>query len=160
MFKLDLEKAERDQIANIRWIIGKAREFQKSFCLIDYTKAFDCVDPNKLLKILQEIEYQTNLPASWETCMQVKKQQIEPDREQKTGSKLGKEYLKAEYCHLAYLAFYADYIMQNAGVDEAQAGIKIAERNINLKYADDTNLMAESKEASWWKSKRRLKKLA
>ena len=74
MFKLDLEKAERDQIANIRWIIGKAREFQKSFCLIDYTKAFDCVDPNKLLKILQEIEYQTNLPASWETCMQVKKQ--------------------------------------------------------------------------------------
>ena len=79
--------------------------------------------------------------------MQVKKQQIEPDREQTTGSKLGKEYLKAEYCHLAYLAFHADYIMQNAGVDEAQAGIKIAERNINnLRCADDTTLMAESEE--------------
>ena len=79
--------------------------------------------------------------------MQVKKQQIEPDREQKTGSKLGKEYLKAEYCHLAYLAFYADYIMQNAGVDEAQAGIKIVGRNINnFRYADDTTLMAESNE--------------
>ena len=54
----------RDQIANIRWIIGKEREFQKSFCFIDYTKAFDCVDPNKLLKILQELEYQTTLLAS------------------------------------------------------------------------------------------------
>ena len=69
-------KGTRDQITTIRWITEKAREIQKNiyFCFIDYTKAFDCVDPNKLLKILQEIEYQTNLPASWETCMQVKKQ--------------------------------------------------------------------------------------
>ena len=76
--------------------------------------------------------------------MQIKKQQLEPDKEQ-TGSKLGKEYVKAVYCHLAYL--YAEYIMQNAELDEAQAGIKIAGRNINnLRYADDTTLMAESKE--------------
>ena len=69
----------------------------------------------------------------------------EPDVEQRTGSKLGKEYVKAVYCHLAYL--YAEYIMQNTGLDEAQAGIKTARRNINnLRYADDITLMAESKE--------------
>ena len=73
--------------------------------------------------------------------MQVRKQQLELDMEQQTGSKLGKEYIKAVYCHPAY------YIMRNAGLDEAQAGIKIARRNINnLRYADDTTLMAESEE--------------
>ena len=78
--------------------------------------------------------------------MQVKKQQLEPDMEQRTGSKLGKEYVKAIYCHPAYL-IYAEYIMRNAGLDEAQAGIKIARRNINnLRYADDTTLIAESEE--------------
>jgi len=77
--------------------------------------------------------------------MQVKKQQ-ELDLEQQTGSKLGKEYLKAAYCHPAYLT-YIEYIMRNAGLEEAQAGIKIAWRNINnLRYADDTTLMAESEE--------------
>ena len=66
----------RDQIANIHWIIGKAREFQKIiyFCFFDYAKAFDCVDHNKCEKFLKRWEYQTTLPASWETCMQVKKQ--------------------------------------------------------------------------------------
>ena len=78
--------------------------------------------------------------------MQVKKQQLELDTEQQTGSKSGKEFVKAVYCHLAYLT-YAEYIMRNAGLDETQAGIKIAGRNINnLTYADDTTLMAESKE--------------
>ena len=77
--------------------------------------------------------------------MQVKKQQLEPDMEQQTGSKVGKEYAKAVYCHPADLT-YAEYIMRNASLDEAQAGIKIARRNINnLRYADDTALMAESK---------------
>ena len=68
----------RDQFASIRWIIEKAREFQKNiyFCFIEYTKAFDCMDHNKLWKILQEMGYQTTLPASWETCMQIKKQQV------------------------------------------------------------------------------------
>ena len=97
----------RDQIENIYWIIKKAREFQKNIyvCFIDYAKAFDCVDYNKLWKILQRWEYQTTLPASWEICMQVKKQQLELDREQQTGSKFGKEYVKAEYCHPAYLTY-------------------------------------------------------
>ena len=92
-----------DQIANIRWIIEKA-EFQKNifFCFINYAKASDSVAHNKLWEILR-MEYQTTLPASWENCMQVKKQQLEPDMEQWTGSKLGKEYIKAVYCHPAYL---------------------------------------------------------
>ena len=77
-------RGTRNQIANIHWIIEKAREFQKYiyFCFIDYVKAFDCVDHNKLWKILQEMEYQTTWPASWETCMQVRKQQLELDMEQ------------------------------------------------------------------------------
>ena len=80
--------------------------------------------------------------------MQVKKQQLELDMEQQTGSKLGKEYIKAVYCHLAYLTcMQREYIMQNARLDEAQAGIKIAGRNINnLRYANDITLMAESEE--------------
>ena len=89
--------------------------------------------------------------------------------EQRTGSKLGKEYIKAVYCHPACL--YAEYIMWNTRLDEAQARIKIAGRNINnLRYADDTTLMAESEEqkemaernqkASWWSWKSRVKKLA
>ena len=78
--------------------------------------------------------------------MQVKKQQLEPDMEQQTGSKLEKQYVKAVYCHPAYLT-YAAYIMRNTGLEEAQAGIKIARRNINnLRYADDTTLMAENEE--------------
>ena len=82
-------RGTRDQIANIRWIIEKAREFQKNIycCFIDYAKAFDCVDHNKLWKILKRWEYQTTWPASWETYMQVRKQQLELDREQQTGSK-------------------------------------------------------------------------
>ena len=91
MFKLVLEKAEEpDQIANIHWIIEKAREFQKNiyFCFIDYAKAFDCMDHNKLWKILKEMwEYQTTWSASWEICMQVRKQQLELGMEQQTGSK-------------------------------------------------------------------------
>ena len=79
--------------------------------------------------------------------MQVKKQQLELDMEQQTGSKLGKEYVKAVYCHPAYLTYMQSTSILNAGLDEAQAGIKIAGRNINnLKYADDTTLTAESKE--------------
>ena len=91
MFKAGFRKGRgtRDRIANIRWIIQKAREFQKNiyFCFIDYAKAFDCGDHNKLWKIRKEMEYQTTWPASWETHMQVRKQQLELDMEQQTGSK-------------------------------------------------------------------------
>ena len=100
-------RGTRDQIANICWIMEKAREFQKNidFCFIDYAKAFDCVDHNKLWKILKEMEYQTTWPASWETYMQVRKQELELDMEQQTGSKSGKGYIKAVYFNLAYLTY-------------------------------------------------------
>ena len=97
--------------------------------------------------------------------MQIRKQQLELDMEQQTGSKLGKEYVY-QVCILSPCLFnlYAEIIMGNTGLDEAQAGIKIAWRNINnLRYADDTSLMAEREEelrTSWWKWKRRVKKLA
>ena len=82
-------RGTRDQIANIRWIIEKAREFQKNiyFCFVDYAKAFDCVDHNKLWKILKEMGISDHLICLWEICMQVRKQQLELDMEQQTGSK-------------------------------------------------------------------------
>ena len=82
-------RGTKDQIANICWIMEKAREFQKYiyFCFIDYAKAFDCVDHNKLRTILKEMGIPDYLPASWEICMQIRKQQLELDMEQQTGSK-------------------------------------------------------------------------
>ena len=90
-------RGTRDQFANIHWIIKKAREFQKNiyFYFSDYTKDFDCLDHNKLWKILKKMGIPDHLTASWETYMQVRKQQLELDMEQQTGSKLGKEYVKA-----------------------------------------------------------------
>ena len=84
-------RGTRHQIANIRWIMEKAREFQKNiyFCFIDYAKVFDCVDHNNCGKFWKRWEYQTTWSASWEICMQVRKQQSELDMEQQTGSKLG-----------------------------------------------------------------------
>ena len=111
----------RDQIANIRWRVEKAREFQKNiYFFIDYTKAFDYVDHNKLWKILKEMEYLTTLPASWEIYMQIKKQQLEPDMEQwlvpnweRITSRL--------YISPCLFNLYAEYIMRNAGLEEAQS---------------------------------------
>ena len=141
-------RGTRDQIADNHWIIEKAREFQKNiyFCFIDYTKSFDCVDHNKLWKTFQEMGIPDHL-----TCflrnLQVKKQQLERDMEQQTDSKLEKEYIKAVYCLPAYLTYMQSTSCKNVRLHEAQAGIKIAERNIkNLRHADDTNLMAESEE--------------
>ena len=99
-------RGARDQIASICWIIEKAREFQKNiyFCFIDYTKTFNCGSQQTVENSSGDgNEYQTTLPASWEICTQVKKQKLKPDMEQQTGSKLGKEYVKAVYCHPAYL---------------------------------------------------------
>ena len=97
-------RGTRDQISNNRWIIKKAREFQKNiyFCFIDHAKAFVWIKIS-CEKFWKRWEYQTTWPASWETCMQVRKQQLELDREQKTGSKQEKEYVKAVYCYPAYL---------------------------------------------------------
>ena len=95
----------RDQIANILWIMEKAREFQKIiyFCFVDYAKAFECVDHKNYGKFLKRWEHQTIVCVSWETYMQVKKQQLQSDMEQPTCSKLGKKYNKAVYRHSAYL---------------------------------------------------------
>ena len=92
-------RGTRDQVANILWIIEKAREYQKNIylCFIDYVKAFDCG--------WQQTVEQTTWPASWEICMQIKKQQLELDMEQQTGSTSGKEYIKAVYCHSTYLTY-------------------------------------------------------
>ena len=97
-------KGTKDQIANICWIIEKAREFQKNtyFCFYDYAKALIVWITTNCGKFFKRWEYQTILPDSWEICIQVKKQQLQPDMEQWTGSRLGKEYVKAVYCHPAY----------------------------------------------------------
>ena len=95
---------------------------------------------------LKSWEYQTTWPASWETYMQVKKQQLEPDMEQQT-FQIGKGVHQGCIFSTCLFNFYAEYITRNAGLEETQAGIKIAGRNINnLRYADDTTLMAESEE--------------
>ena len=103
IYKLDWEKVSetRHQIANIHWIIEKAREFQKNidFCFIDYFKAFDCEDPNELWKIVKEMGISDQLTHLLQK--QIKKQQLELDMEQWTGSKLQKEYVKAICCHHA-----------------------------------------------------------
>ena len=93
-------RGTRDQIANIHWIIERSREFQKNiyFCFTDYAKASDCVDHNKQWKILKEMGIPDHL-----TCLL--RNQLEPDMEQQTGSKSGKEYVKAVYCHCAYLTY-------------------------------------------------------
>ena len=105
MFNLDLEKAEEPEI-KLSTSVGsskKKKEFQINiyFCFIDYIKAFDHVDYKTCGKFFKRWEYQTAWPASWEICMQVKKQQLE-DMKQQTGAKLGKEWVKGVYCHPAF----------------------------------------------------------
>ena len=131
-------RGTRDQIINIRWIMEKGREFQKNiyFCCIDYAKAFDCVDHHKLWKILNEMGIPEHLTCLLRNLYADQEATVRTGHGTWTGSKLGKEYIKAVYCHPAYLT-YTEYIMRNAGLDEAQTGIKIAWRNINnLIYAD------------------------
>ena len=115
-------RGTRDQIANIPWITEKGKEFQKSiyFCFIDYTKAFDCVDPNKLWKILKEMGIPDHLTCLLRNLyMQVRKQQLELDIGKQTGSKLGKKYVKVVYCHPAYLTCMESTSCENARLDEA-----------------------------------------
>ena len=108
MFKLVLEKGgTRDQIANIHWIIRKGREFQKNMyiCFIDYAKAFDCEDHNKLWKILQDMGIPDHLTCLLRNLYTGQEEQLELDMEQQTCSKLGKEYTKAVYCPPVYLTY-------------------------------------------------------
>ena len=138
-------RGTRDQIANIHWIIEKAREFQKNiyFCIIDYTKAYDCVGHNKLWKILKEMGIPDQL-----TCL-LRNLYAGQETTVRTTDwfKIGKGIRQGYIWSSCLFNLYAEYIMQNARLDEAQGGIKIAGKNVNnLSYADDTTLMAESEE--------------
>ena len=142
-------RGTRDQISNICWIIKKAREFQKNiyFCFIDYDKAFDCVDHHKLWKILKEVGIPDHLACLLRNLYTGQEPTVRTGRGTTDWFQIGKGV--SQGCILSPCLFnlYAEYIMRNAGLDEAQAGIKIARRNINnLRYADDTTLMAESEE--------------
>ena len=123
----------------------KSREFQKniSFCFIDCAKAFDPVDHHKLWKTVKEMGIPDHLTSYWEICMQIRKQQLDLDMEQQF--QIRKAVCQGCILSPWLFSLYAEFIMRNAGLDEAQAGIEIARRNINnLRYADDTTLMAES----------------
>ena len=146
-------RGARDQIANIRWIIEKAREFLKNiyFCFIDYTKAFDWVDHNKLWKILKEIPEFLGIPDHL-TCFlrnlyAGQEATIRTQHGTTDWFQIGKGVRQGCILSPCLFNLYAEYIMRNAGLDEAQAGIKITGRNINnLRYTDDTTLMEESEE--------------
>ena len=142
-------RGPRDQIANIRWIIEKAREFQKNicFCFIYYAKAFDCVNHNKLWKILKEMGIPDHLTCLLQNLYTGQETTVRTGRGRTHWLKLGKGVHQGCILSLCLFNLYAEYIVQNAGLDEAQAGIKITGRNINnLRYADNTTLMAESEE--------------
>ena len=121
MFKLVLEEAEGPGL-NCQHLLDhrKSKRVPENtyFCFIDYAKAFDCVDHNKLWETLQEMGIPDLLTCLLGNLYAVRKHQLEPDMEQQTGSKLGKEYVKTVYCHPAYLT-YAEYIMWNASLDES-----------------------------------------
>ena len=138
-----------DQIANIRWITEKEREFQKNicFCFIDDAKAFDCVDHNKLWKILNEMWIPDHLTCLLRNLYAGQEATVRTGRGTADWFQIGKGVLQDCILSPCLFNLYAEYIMRNAGLDEAQAGIKIAGRNMdNLRYADDTTLMAESEE--------------
>ena len=106
MIKLDLEKAEEPEIKLYTYVgSSKKQEFQKNICFIDYPKIFDCVDHNKLWKILQEMGIPDHLTCLLRNLYAGQEQQLEMDMEPQTGSKSGKKYIKAVYCHPAYLTY-------------------------------------------------------
>ena len=132
----------RDQTANIPWIIEKARKFQKSvyFCFIDYAKAFDCVDHNKLWNILKEMGILDQLSCLLRNLYAGQEALVKIRHGTTDWFQIGNKVHQGCLFNL-----YAEYIMRNPGLEEAQAGITIARRDINnLRYADDTTLMAES----------------
>ena len=134
----------RDRIANIHWIIRKAREFQKNigFCFIDYAKAFDCVDHNKLWKILKEMGIPDHLICLLRNLCAVQEATIRTGHGTMDWFQIGKGVRQGWILSPCLFNLHAEYIMRNAGLDEAQAGIKIAGRNINnLRCADDTTLI-------------------
>ena len=142
-------RGTRHQIANIRWIMEKAREFQKNiyFCFTDYANAFDCVDHNKLWKILKEMGIPEHLTCLLRNLYAGQKATVRTGHGTTDWSQIGKGVYQGCILSPCLFNLYAEYIVRNAGLGEAQAGIKTAWRNTNnLRYADDTTLIAESEE--------------
>ena len=139
----------RDQIANICWIIEKAGKFQKNiyFCFIDYAKAFDCVDNKTLWKILKEMGMPDHLTFLLRNLYAGQEATVRTGHGTTDWFQIGKGVRQGCILSPCLFNLYTEYIKRNAGMEETQAGIKIAVRNINsLRYADDTTLMAESEE--------------
>ena len=151
MFKLDLEKPEEPEI-KLPTSAGSSKKQESSrkniyFCFIDYAKAFDCVDHSKLWKILQEMGIPDHLTCLLRSLFAGQEATVRTGRETTDWFQTGKGVRQGCILSPCLFNLYAEYIMRNPGVDEAQAGIKTAGRNTNnLRYADDTTLMAESKE--------------
>ena len=138
----------RDQIAYICWIMEKAREFQKNiyFCFIDYAKAFDCVDHNKLQKLLKEMRKTDHLTYLLRNLYAGQEATVRTGHGTTDWFQIGKGVCQSCILSTCLFNFYAEYIMRNAGLEETQAVTKIAGRNINnLRYADDTPLITERK---------------
>ena len=167
MYKLDLERQGTNRSTpNICWIIEKAREFQRNiyFCFIDYAKASECVGQNKLWKILKEIGLPNHLMYLLRNLYAGQEATVRTGYGTTDWFQIGRGVHQGSILLPLLFNLYAGCIMRNAGLDEAQTGIKIAGRNIkNLRYVHDTTLMAESKEEQkslLIKVKRRVKKLA
>ena len=142
-------RGTRDQISNICWIMEKAREFQKNIyvCFINYAKAFDCVDHNKLWKILKEIGIPDHLTCLLRNLYAGQEASVRTGHGATDWFQIGKGVRQGYILSPCLFNLYAEYIMRKAGLEETQAGIKTTRRNINnLRYVDDTTLMAESEE--------------
>ena len=140
-------RGTRDQIVHICWIIKKARQFQKNidFCFIDYAKAFDCVDHNKLWKILKELGIPDHLTCFLRNLYAGQEATVRTGHGTRNWFQIGRGVHQGCILSRCLFNFHAEHIMRNAGLEEAQAGIQIAGGNINnLRYADDTTLRAES----------------
>ena len=139
-------RGSRDQIANILRIIKKTREFWRNICFIDYAKTFDCVDHNKLWKILKEIRIPDHLTYLLRNLYAGQEAVVRTGHGTTDWFQIGKGVHQGCILPPCLFNLYAEYIMQNARLDEAQTGTKIVGRNINnLRCADDTTLMAEVK---------------
>ena len=138
-----------EQITNIHWMIEKVREFQKNiyYFFIDYAKDFDCVDDNNLWKILKQMEIPDHLTCLWRNLYAGQEATVRTAHGTTDWFQIGKRVRQGCVLSPCLFNLYTEYIMWNAGLEETQAGIKIARRNINnLRYADDTTLMAKSEE--------------
>ena len=149
-FKMDLGKAKEPEI-KLPTSIGSSKKQESSrkistSALLTMRKPLTVWITISYGKFFKRWEYQTISPASWEICMQVKKQQLELDMEQQTGSKSGKEYVKAIYCHPAYLISMQSTSWEMLGWMKHKLESRLPGESNNLRYADDTTLMAESKE--------------